>query len=579
MAFLSWRALVAVPMVLLGLAACSPSAPAIEDVSPHKGDGGVAGDAPIKVTFDRPMDRQSVSSRLKLDPALTGCTPSACPITWQDRTLVFSHPRNEFRADTRYTIHIKPGYRDSTGRVNTIEHIWEFRTETAPTLQSSNPGTDARAVAPDVDITLQFSRPMRTPTSEQLQLIDLASEAAPAVPYHASLDPGDLSRVVIAPVHLLRSRHRYRIVLTSDYQDARHNSLTRAVTLDFTTGDADLSRSLAFLVLDEGGASGSRIAVLRPPTTLGAPAPTLRVIYESTTPIIDFGWSYNARYLYTLEGAPAQLVRVDAATNSATPLGVEAAAMAVSPTRDEIAYVASDRSLHLWSPGAAGGAPNDLRVADAVALAGPPSWSGDGRRLALAIDAPDGPGLAVLDRATLSRFDVKGVRLALSGPDGRPRWSFDGAAVAFQRDVAGGPEVWTFRPLVAQGPGLTRIGKLHSAQLAWSSEGSTLYAAGDASAGQPRLLQRAPAQPLEGQAGGFAALRGSVPGDDMAATPAFDRRIAFVRAAGGLAQLWLINGDGTGLSQLTFAKYDTADKLPLFGAGLPRWAPGGAGTP
>jgi hypothetical protein len=576
MALLNWRALAFLPLVLIGLAACSPSAPAIEDVSPHKGDGGVAGDAPVKVTFDRPMERQSVSSRLFIEPALIGCTPNACPINWVDRTLVFSHPKNEFRADTKYTVHIKPGYRDTAGRVNTIEHIWEFRTETAPTLQSSNPAADAKGVGPDVDITLQFSRPMRTPTTEQLHLIDLASETSPAVPYRASLDPTDQSRVVVAPVHLLRSRQRYRVVLTSDFQDARHNSMTRAVTLNFTTGDADLSRSLAFSVLDESGVSGTRIAVLRPPATLGAPAPTLRVVYDSATPISDFGWSFDARHLYTIEGVPTQLVRVDLGTNVAEPLGIRATAMAVSPTTDEVAYVAPDRSLHLWSPASgAGGAPTDLRVAEAASQAGPPGWSGDGRRLALVIDAPDGPALAILDRATLSRFVVPGVRLASSGAEGQPRWSFDGAAVAFERDAAGGAEVWTFRPLAPQGAGLTRIGRLSSGQLAWSSEGSTLYATGKAGATLPRLLQRAPAQPLEGQSVAFAALRASVAGDDMAATPAFDRRVAFVRATGGIPQLWLVNGDGSGLSQLTFAKYDTVDKLPLFGVALPRWAPAG----
>ena len=530
----SWRVLLALPMVVAGLAACSPSAPAIEDVSPHKGDGGVPGDAPIKVTFDRPMDRESVSSRLLIEPALVGCTASDCPINWLDRTLVFSHPKNEFRADTKYTVHIKPGYRDSAGRVNTIEHVWEFRTETAPTLQSSSPGADATGVDPDVDVTLQFSRPMKTPTPEQLQLIDLGSETTPAVPYHASLDPTDPSRLVVAPVRLLHSRHRYRVVLTSDFQDARHNSLTRALALNFTTGDADLSRSLGFVVLDEGGVSGRRIAVLRPPATLAAPAATLRVVYESTNPIMDFGWSPDARHLYTLEGTPAQVVRMDLAGDATVPLGIQAASIAVSPTSDEIAYVTANGALHLWSPPAgAGTAPTDLVVANAGVQVGAPSWSGDGRRLALAVEAPGGAGLAVLDRATLSRFVVPGVHLVLGGPEARPRWSYDGAAVAFQREAAGGPEIWTFRPLVAQGSGLTRIGSLSSAQLAWSSEGSTLYATGSAGPGRPRLLQRAAAQPVEGQSGGFASLRGSVPGDDNAATPEFDRRFAFVRNAGG----------------------------------------------
>ena len=146
--------------------------------------------------------------------------------------------------------------------------------------------------------------------------------------------------------------------------------------------------------------------------------------------------------------------------------------------------------------------------------------------------------------------------------------------MAFQRDVTGSPEVWTFRPLAPQGSGLTRIGPLHSAELAWSSDAATLFAAGDLGTGTSRVLWRAPAQPIEGQSSGFAALKGSRTGDDMPATPSFDRRLAFLRAAGGQVQLWLVNGDGSGLSQLTFEQYDPADKLPLFGVSLPRWAPG-----
>jgi hypothetical protein len=565
------------PVVAIGLAACSPSAPAIEDVSPHKGDGNVAGDAPIKVTFDRPMDRHSVEFRFQLEPALTSCTASICPVRWNDRTLTFSHPQVEFQPDTRYQVHIKPGYRDAAGRVNNIEHVWEFRTESAPALQSSTPAADATGVAPDADLILQFSRPMQTPTSDHLKFVDPETNLPAPVPYRVTLDPGDQSRVLVAPVHVLQSRHHYRLSLSADYQDARHNDLARPISINFTTGDADLSRSLAFLVLDAGGAVGHRIAILRPPASLGALAPSLRLVYESSAPIVDFAWAPDARHLYSVEGASRQLLRVDAATGVAQPLAIPASLFAVSPTRDEIAYIGPDRSLHLWSPVTApAGSPSDIAVPAAGAQVGAPSWSGDGRRLALTVDAADGPGLAILDRATLSRFAVAGLKLAAAGPEGGPRWSFDGLAVAFQRDVMGNPEVWTFRPLVTQGSGLTRIGTLHSAELAWSSDAATLFAAGDTGTGTPRLLRRTPAQPVEGQSTGFATLNGSLPGDDLPATPSFDRRLAFLRPAGGQVQLWLINADGSGRSQLTFEQYDPADKLALFGVSLPRWAPGAA---
>jgi hypothetical protein len=487
--------------------------------------------------------------------------------------MVFSHPQNEFQADTKYAVRIRPGYRDAAGRVNNIEHSWEFHTDTAPALQATVPPADAPGVPPDVDITLQFSRAMQVPSQLQLKLIDSESDIAAAVPCRVILDPTDASRVVVSPLRLLASRHRYRLLITPDFQDARHNDIGHAVHLSFTTGDADLTRSLAFSVLGTPGPAGHRIAVLRPPVSLGAPAPSLRVVYQSADSIADFGWAEDAHHLYTLEGTPAQIVRVNVADGSAQRLSIAATAMATSPARDEIAYVAPDRTLHLWSPPqVAGTAAGDIPLPDAGTQQGAPSWSGDGRRLALTIETPDGPALAVLERSTLSRFVVPGVHLAVGGP---PRWSVDGSALAFERAMSGGPEVWIFRPLAAAGSDLNRIGKISGAALAWSSDGATVYAAGELDGEDVRLLTRAPALPLDGQTAVFTRLRSTIAGDNMPATPAFDRRLAFIRAAAGVPQLWLINGDGSGLSQLTFEKYSVNAGLTAAGVDLPRWAPGG----
>src|SRR5258708_3722320 len=211
------RVLAAWRLVLLALPACAPSAPAIEDVSPHKGDGGVAGDAPIKITFDRAMDRESVSTRFQLSPAISGCSVSRCPVTWKDRTMVFSHLAYEFQPDNKYTVRLRPGYRDTSGHANDIEHSWEFHTHTAPSLHSANPPAGAKDVAPDIDITLQFSRAMQVPRQQQLKLVDSESEVAAAVPARVTLDPADASRLVVSPLTLLASRHRYRLLRSEEH--------------------------------------------------------------------------------------------------------------------------------------------------------------------------------------------------------------------------------------------------------------------------------------------------------------------------------------------------------------------------
>jgi len=133
--------------------------------------------------------------------------------------------------------------------------------------------------------------------------------------------------------------------------------------------------------------------------------------------------------------------------------------------------------------------------------------------------------------------------------------------------------------LAAPGADLRRIGKIGDVALAWSSDGTAIYAAGDLEGHGVRLLTRAPALPVDGQAAAFTTLRSTIAGDNMPATPTFDRRLAFIRAPAGVPQLWLINGDGSGLSQLTFEKYSVVEKLTGAGVELPRWAPGRAGGP
>jgi hypothetical protein len=92
-------------------------------VSPYKGQGSVPGDAPIAVTFDRGMDRGSVESRFEVRPAIDGCDRSECPLRWNANTVTMSHSGHPYADDTRYRVFIHPGYEDSRGQINTVEHV------------------------------------------------------------------------------------------------------------------------------------------------------------------------------------------------------------------------------------------------------------------------------------------------------------------------------------------------------------------------------------------------------------------------------------------------------------------------
>ncbi|HEV1997688.1 MAG TPA: Ig-like domain-containing protein [Candidatus Dormibacteraeota bacterium] len=557
--------------LLAAFTSCGPAGPAIQEISPAKGEANVAGDAPIKITFNHDMDRASVEARFVLRPPIDGCDPATCPVKWNGRTLTMAHPLHQFAANTRYRVTLKPGYRDNGGQVEGLEHFWEFTTESAPGVGAVTPSDGSTGVAVDADITVQLTRSVLVPAPPALSLI---AEADPVpVAYRVAIAPDDSRRLVVSPVGLLRPRTRYTIHVSAGVQDAHHNPLGTERDFHFTTGALDLTRSLGFLVRDPGGTTASRVALLRPPAGLNAPAPSLRLIYTSDHPVASFGWSPDATSLYVLHTSGVlEIVPLDgsAARNS----GILAASMATDPSQDELAYVTTDGTLHIWRPEPRG-ASNDVAVSQAGIVSGRPVWSGDGRRLAFAATgARGGLVLRQLDRETLSASDVPGVALPNRGAV--LAWSFDGTALALTRSGMAAPEVWVYRPLAAQGTGLQKLGALDTSWMSWSADGGTVFAAGSAAAGRPSLIQSALGQPVEGQTAGFSPVRGSRAGDTAPEVPTFDRRIAFVRQAAGVPQLWIMNNDGTGVTQLTFATYDKADRLITDGVDQPRWSPGGS---
>jgi hypothetical protein len=552
----------------LALSACLPSAPAIENVSPYKGQGGVAGDAAVSVTFDRAMDRASVEDRFELKPGLDGCDRSSCPLTWTGSTFSMSHPGHPFSSDTKYRVFVHPGYRDAGGQVNTVEHVWEFRSETAPVLQSATPGAGATGLAADTDVVLRFSRAIQPPSSTQLTLRPTASVTDPTIDYHLSTSANEPTLLTVSPLRPLRPNSAYRLSLSGDVEDIHHNRLGKPIDIDFSTGSLGLGRSLGFVALDSVGRP-TRIAELRPPASLNAPAPSLRVVYQASESIRSWAWSFDATHLYSLEGADGSVTSVNLATGDAARLPFKASSIAVSPSADELAYVAGDGLLHLWTGGA------DLAVPQAGRQSAPPAWSGDGHRLATVVDeGADRAVLAILDRGTLSRYVVPGVEVA----PGPMSWSFDGANLAFMRSTGAArpAEVWIYRAQAADPPALQRVDALAATNLAWASDGGSLYAATSAATGQGGL-QRAPSRAVPGQATGFSAVRNTQGSAVSPVTPSFDRRVAFIRVADNQPQLWLVNNDGSGLTQLTSITYDTLNQLVPYGVAMPVWGPGTAG--
>src|SRR2546421_965215 len=144
------------------LSGCALNPPRIVSISPSREVTDVPTNQAISISFDRPMNHDSVEKRFSLSPALKDCPGSkSCRFAWNGNTMVFSHTHVNFAVSTAYTVAMRAGYADASGQQNTLDHSWRFSTEGRPTLLSVDPADSAGSVAPDRNIILSFNRPMR----------------------------------------------------------------------------------------------------------------------------------------------------------------------------------------------------------------------------------------------------------------------------------------------------------------------------------------------------------------------------------------------------------------------------------
>jgi hypothetical protein len=231
-------------LVLLPLAACGGNPPQIVDYSPQRGAIDVSTAAPVKITFDHPVDQASVESRLHLVPTSDGV------VHWQSpQQLSFDH--STLRANTSYDVVLEAGYRDLAGNTYSLRHHWSFLTEGPPNLVSSTPSDADTGIDPAAYITLAFTREMNASTLRS------ALTFSPSIPFDVRMDPTDGRRVIVAPSQLLAPDTTYQVSINTAAVDIDGNQLGRDQTIRFTTGSPHLLKGwLAFATDGIGGALG-----------------------------------------------------------------------------------------------------------------------------------------------------------------------------------------------------------------------------------------------------------------------------------------------------------------------------------
>jgi Bacterial Ig-like domain/WD40-like Beta Propeller Repeat len=519
------------------LVACD-GPPQITAISPERHATSVRTNQPIRISFDRPVDAASVSSRFHLLPAVQG------QVGWESpRDLVFTH--QPLRPDTDYVVQLDLGYSDQAGHVSRLDHGWGFHTESAPSLLSMSPAAGDRSVDPAALITLTFSRDM-DPYS-----LPAAVAIRPGISPSLRIDPGDGRRVQLAPPGLLEPGTTYTVTVTTEARDVDGNQLNHGVAASFVSGPAQpLHHRITFIAAPAGESAGEGVWMVDESRFARPLAPGSTRTYS---------WSPDAVHLLVGTSGGAWVDQQVGGARTSLPLVAGWASLLEAG--QGYAYL-SDRLLRQHRADG-----TDLQVAAGVreAIVGP-----DGSRLAYVVPAGPGWEIWAYDVKLRTQYRIQ----SEAGQISDLAWAPDGSRLAYRLAAAGGGGQIRVRSLSGRG-GVATLAAGQVEAPVWQADSRHLVFAALVPLPGGALISKAfrlsvsdpPPQSLTLAmglpAGPTLAARDPRPSPD-------GHQIAFLGEAKGTLQIFVMNVDGTGLAQLTV--YDPA--VFPYSCSDPAWAPG-----
>lgn len=544
------------------LAGCAGAPPQIVSLDPSNGRSGIPVDAPVTVAFDHPVDRTSVSSHFRVDPAIAGCAitaafasnAGACRIVWAADSSRFSleHQGALFAPGTSYLFSLDAGVADTGGVVNGLDHHWTLATAAAPQVQSISPGDGAGDVDVSSEIVVTFSAPMRAAATAA------AITLSPSPPgTRVVANTRDPSRFVVLPGSLLAAGATYTVRVGAGAVGDHGAPVAAPASARFVTGT--LRGAAHALVLARRPGESPTVVEL---TGVGAaipgePAPAATVLEAPRCAAARCGDASRGSPLEAYEGAALSpdgttlaLVVRDQTRAAARP-HLEVVALPQIERR----VIAFDASFPAWAPGggmlAFGSGSRVLlwnasletttALPDGDPLQTPPRWSADGSTLALQVGAAGHAShVDLCDISLRIRYPVP----AVADPASSPVINSDGTALALRVDGAR-PGTLLIRLRTAEAAP-RRLGD-DLTPVAWTDPGTLLLVQRPA-AGDPGLVRL-------GVAGGELDRLAGGPAPGYLASVVSDprgRSIGYLTTdSAGVVQAWAANADGSNPAPLT----------------------------
>lgn len=141
-------------------------APTVVSVVPANGASAISVSANLSATFSEPMNAGTVSaSTFTLSQ---GGTPVPGAVSYSGQVATFN-PTNNLVANATYTATITTGATDAAGNALAVPYVWSFVTslnpdQTAPTVISTTPLTNATNVLGIANVSASFSEAMNGPS-------------------------------------------------------------------------------------------------------------------------------------------------------------------------------------------------------------------------------------------------------------------------------------------------------------------------------------------------------------------------------------------------------------------------------